>query len=195
MESFTNEAFTQQGQCDEDIWCTFKKGDKQAFAILYHRYFKILFQYGIRIAEDQDLVKDCIHDLFVDIWKSKENLSEPNSVKGYLLSAIQRKIIRQINRFRMRQNEIAFMAIPAIVSSLEDQIIEGQTGLERSHTINKALKALTKRQKEAVVLKFYSNLSYKEIATMMSISVDSAYNLISKAIDVLQCQLAKVPTA
>jgi RNA polymerase sigma factor (sigma-70 family) len=193
MEYQTNEAFTHQGLCDEIIWSTFKKGDKHAFGILYHRYFKILYQYGLRIAEDQDLVKDCIHDLFVDIWKSKENLSEPNSVKGYLLSAIQRKIIRQLNRFRSRQQEIAMMALPTVVSCHEEKIIEDQTGLEQKHSMTKAMKALTKRQKEAITLKFYSNLSYKEIAGIMCISVDSTYNLISKAVDVLQSELTKIP--
>jgi RNA polymerase sigma factor (sigma-70 family) len=51
---------------------------------------------------------------------------------------------------------------------------------------------LTKRQQEAIYLKFYSNLSYKEVAAIMSISVDSIYNLISKAIDSLQHEI-KVP--
>jgi RNA polymerase sigma factor (sigma-70 family) len=193
MESYTNQAFTHKGLCDETIWCTFKSGDKNAFGILYHRYFKILYQYGIRIAEDQDLVKDCIHDLFVEIWKSKENLSQPNSVKGYLLSAIQRKIIRQLNRFRSRQQEMSMMLLPTMVSCHEENLIEHQTGLEQQYSVTKAMKALTKRQKEAITLKFYSNLCYKEIATIMCISVDSAYNLISKAVDVLQSELTKLP--
>jgi RNA polymerase sigma factor (sigma-70 family) len=193
MESYTNQAFTHQGLCDEKIWCTFKTGDKHAFGILYHRYFKVLYQYGIRIAEDRDLVKDCIHDLFVEIWKSRENLSQPNSVKGYLLSAIQRKIIRQLNKFRSRQQELSMMSLPTVVSCHEQNLIEHQTGLEQQHSVTTAMKALTKRQQEAITLKFYGNLSYKEIAVIMCISVDSTYNLISKAVDVLQCELTKLP--
>ena len=193
MEPYMNQAFTYPGLCDETIWCTFKNGDKHAFGILYHRYFKILYQYGIRIAEDRDLVKDCIHDLFVEIWKSKENLSELNSVKAYLLSAIQRKIIRQLNRFRSRQREMSMMSLPMVVSCHEESIIENQTGIEQQHSVTKAMKALTKRQKEAITLKFYGNLCYKEIAAIMCISVDSTYNLISKAVEVLQTELTKLP--
>ena len=72
-------------------------------------------------------------------------------------------------------------------------MIEDQIVLEQNYVVSKALQALTKRQQEAIHLKFYSNLSYKEVATMMSISVDSIYNLISKAIDSLQHELNKVP--
>jgi RNA polymerase sigma factor (sigma-70 family) len=193
MESYMSEAFVCNTERDEVIWCIFKKGNKQAFAVLYQRYFKILFQYGLRRAGDRDLVKDCIHDLFVDIWKNKENLSEPNSVKAYLLSAIQRKLSRQINKFRSQQNNIAQMMMPLLVNCKEDQMIEDQIELEQNHSVNKALNALTKREREAIYLKFYSNLSYKEVAAKMAITVESTYNLISAGIDSLYAELNKVP--
>lgn len=193
MESYINEMEACELKSDGEVWRIFKKGDKQAYAILYRRYFKILFQYGIKMAEDKDLVKDCIHDLFIDLWKNKENLTDPKSVKAYLLSAIQHKLIRQLTRVRTRQNEITRMQFPVVVDCREDQIIEDQIHHEQNYIVNKALNALTKRQQEAIYLKFYSNLSYKEVATMMSISVDSIYNLISKAIDSLQQELNKIP--
>jgi RNA polymerase sigma factor (sigma-70 family) len=85
------------------------------------------------------------------------------------------------------------MKFPVAVPCREDQLIADQIHLEQNYVVNKALSALTKRQQEAIYLKFYSDLSYKEVAAMMSISVDSIYNLISKAIDSLQHELNKVP--
>jgi RNA polymerase sigma factor (sigma-70 family) len=193
MEYYGKERVACQLKNDEAIWSIFKKGDKQAFAILYQRYFKMLFQYGTKMADDSDLVKDCIHDLFIDLWKNKENLTDPKSVKAYLLSAIQHKLIRQLTRVRSRQNEITQMKLSVVVECREDQMIEDQIITEQNYIVSKALRGLTKRQQEAIYLKFYSNLSYKEVATMMSISVDSTYNLISKSIDSLQHELNKVP--
>jgi RNA polymerase sigma factor (sigma-70 family) len=193
MESYKTETLACHLKSDEAIWGFFKTSNKQAFAVLYQRYFETLFQYGIKMAEDRDLVKDCIHDLFVDLWKNKENLTDPKCVRAYLLSSIQHKLMRQLTRIRSRQNEITHMTLPIIGPCREDQLIEDQTTLEQKHIISKALAVLTKRQQEAIYLKFYSNLSYKEVAAMMSISVDSTYNLISKAIDSLQDELNKVP--
>jgi RNA polymerase sigma factor (sigma-70 family) len=192
MESYRHDSETCQLKSDGAIWNIFQKGDNEAFATLYQRYFKMLFQYGIKMAEDRDLVKDCIHDLFIDLWKNKENLTVPKSVKAYLLSAIQHKLIRQLTRVRSRKNEISLMKVQAAVDCREDQMIEDQIHLEQNDMIGKALRGLTKRQQEAIYLKFYSNLSYKEVAAIMSISVDSIYNLISKAIDSLQHEI-KVP--
>jgi DNA-directed RNA polymerase specialized sigma24 family protein len=129
MESYRNESPACHLKNDGAIWSIFKKGDKEAFAILYARYFKILFQYGIKMAEDGDLVKDCIHDLFIDLWKNKANLTDPKSVKAYLLSAIQHKLIRQLTRVRSRQNEITRMLLPVAVECREDQMIEDQIHL------------------------------------------------------------------
>ena len=192
METW-NESLTCNVENDETVWGMFKKGENDAFATLYQRYFSILFQYGSKLADDSDLVKDCIHDVFVDLWRKKENLAHPKSVKAYLLSAVQHKMIRQLSRTRSRQRELKRMEMPVTVECKEHELIEAQIQLEQNYTVSRALGALTKRQQEAVFLKFYCNLSYKEVAATMSISVDSIYNLISKAIDELNVELTKLP--
>jgi len=178
---------------DEVIWTVFQQGDQQAFAELYQRYFTILFRYGMRITPNRDLVKDCLHDIFADLWKNRENLNEPQCVKAYLLSATQRKIMRQLDRLRARQIQVDHLGATFMASSLEEDLIRDQIELEQKHSLNKALDVLTKRQREAIHLKFYSNLSYKEAAATMSISVDAIYNLISKSVNVLQAEFSKTP--
>lgn len=191
METW-NESLAYNVRNDAEVWAMFKKGDHDAFAALYQRHFKMLFQYGVKLAPDTDLVKDCIHDVFVELWRKKENLAHPKSVKAYLLSAVQHKMIRQLSRARSRQNELKKMETPVRVESKEHELIEDQIQLEQNHIVNKALRVLTKRQQEAVYLKFYCNLSYKEVAENMCIGVDSIYNLISRAIDDLELELNKV---
>jgi RNA polymerase sigma factor (sigma-70 family) len=193
MESYWNESPACHVKADDAVWNMFKSGDKEAFALLYQRHFAMLFQYGAKLADDSDLIKDCVHDVFVDLWKRKANLANPKSVKAYLLSAMQHKLIRQISRARSRQIKVAKIQAPDLVRCKEDQMIEDQIELEQNNIVNKALQVLTKRKREAVYLKFYCNLSYKEVAATMSISVDSVYNLVSKAIDDLHLELNKVP--
>lgn len=190
-----NEALTNNLTGDEAIWHAFKNGDKQAYSTLYQRYFHVLFRSCLRITGDQELVKDCIHDLFITIWKNRENLTQPASVKAYLLSSIQRKLKRQTTRLRTRQNDIDKIATPLLSNCKEDQMIDDQTEAEQRNIVNRALNTLTNRERQAIYLKFYSNLSYKEVAEAMSIRVDSIYNLISKSIDALHGELNKVPAS
>lgn len=178
-------------ECDTVIWNAFKESNQEAFAVLYYKYFKLLLNRGLIISNDRELVKDCIHDLFLDIWKTKTNLATPVSVKAYLIVSLQRKLFRQIKKTRTQQTEINKLSYESVCSK-EDQIISEQTILDNQFIIAKAVNSLTKRQKEAIKLKFYDNLTYEEIAGMMKISTDSIYNLISKAIGSLNQELAKV---
>lgn len=172
--------------CDRVIWDSFKKGDKDAFATLYYRYFRVLIQNCCRYSNDKNLIEDCIHDLFLEIWINKLNLATPESVKGYLLCSTQRKIVNHIRKNRNLQNKVCITVQPDVAQSIEEQIISEQIKLESNRNIKKALSTLSKRQKEAVYFRYYDNLSYSEISTKMDISTDSVYNLVSKALDNIQ---------
>lgn len=178
-------------QSDTDIWILFKNGNNDAFAIIYYRYFNLLLLKGLQICIDKELVKDSIHDLFVEIWASKENLSVPDSVKAYLISSIKRKVLFMLKKIRSARVEIGSMP-SEVVRCKEDQLISEQYILEQQYTVRMALKFLTKRQREVIELKYFENLSYEEIANRMSIHTDSIYNLVSKAMGNLEKELGKI---
>lgn len=177
-------------ECDEVIWNTIRNNNKEAFAVIYYRFFNTLLHRGLQISGDRELVKDCIHDLFLEIWINKINLATPLSVKSYLIVSLRRKIIRKLKKFRSLQTGL-YRLPREFVDSKEDQIISEQFTHDQQFMIIKAVNSLTKRQKEAIQLKFYSNLRYEEIAGMMNISTDSVYNLVSKAIFNLHKGLTK----
>ena len=81
-------------ECDEVIWNALRNSNREAFAVIYYRFFNVLLQRGLQISGDRELVKDCIHVLFLEIWINKNNLVTPLSVKAYLVVSIQRKIMR-----------------------------------------------------------------------------------------------------
>ncbi|HOA39566.1 MAG TPA: sigma factor-like helix-turn-helix DNA-binding protein, partial [Flavihumibacter sp.] len=58
-----------------------------------------------------------------------------------------------------------------------------------------AIDKLTKRQKQAISLRYFDNHSYTDIAAIMAISVDAVYNLVSKALDSIQKNLQKADPA
>jgi RNA polymerase sigma factor (sigma-70 family) len=176
--------------CDKNIWNALRNNNKEAFALIYLRFFNLLLQKGLQVSGDRELVKDCIHDLFTEIWINKINLNTPLSIKAYLIVSLQRKIIRKLKKFRSQQTEMERLPLE-FVTSKEEQLISEQHMHYQQYKVSCALNSLTKRQKEAIQLRFYSNLSYEEIAGTMKISTDSIYNLVSKAIINLQKGLTK----
>lgn len=80
---------------DTTLWTKVKLGDLDAFNQLYDKYIDALYEFGIQYTNDTDYVKDCIHDLFLDIYKYRKKLSDVDNVKYYLFKSLKRKINRK----------------------------------------------------------------------------------------------------
>jgi DNA-directed RNA polymerase specialized sigma24 family protein len=78
---------------DTILWDSLRTGNETAFEELYRRYFQVLFSYGKRILNDEDVVKDAIQDLFVDIWRTHKNINQAQSVKFYLISSLLKSCV------------------------------------------------------------------------------------------------------
>lgn len=57
---------------DAELWVLLIKGDKLALEIMYRRYFPHLLNYGHTISTNEELIKDCIQDLFVNVFNNSK---------------------------------------------------------------------------------------------------------------------------
>ena len=180
---------------DLEHWKSFKKGDTQALALLYNKYSQKLYTYGRRFSQDPDFIKDCIQDLFVNLQQKKEKLANPPSVKNYLYKALRNIIFRALSQ---KSKSIALDSLPetydfTVAFSHEHQLVTQQITQEQKEKLIHAFTQLTPRQKEAVFLRFYDNLSYEEIAGIMSInSIKATRNLVYRSLEALRKHLLDV---
>jgi len=175
------------------LWDNFKNGNELAFSILYKRYVQRLYNYGMHNCRDKDLVLDCIQELFTHLWERRETVSSVGSVNFYLLKSYRRLVASKIATQKKfftpfpKNSPSHFEFIP----SVEQFLIDGELKSQQAEGLRNGMKALSKRQREALFLKFFNELSYHEVASIMEVRVDSVYNLISKAIDILRHKLKR----
>ena len=67
----------------------FCAGDDNAYAQLYDMYVNILFNYGIKLTQDQELVKDCIHDVFVKVYNKRADQKTINNFGSYVIISLK----------------------------------------------------------------------------------------------------------
>ena len=170
------------------LWQRYKQGDGAAFAAIYQKYVRVLYPYGMRIMPNRDFVRDCIQDLFVELWLYRSTVADTDSVKFYLFRALRSKLARGARLENATVSvELSFPALDWEVSTpYETDLIAEQKVAEQRQRISRGMTLLTKRQQEAIYLRFYGGLSHEEIAELMQVSVQSSYNLISKAIKALK---------
>lgn len=186
MKDFSNHNAVSKS--DQEIWAAFKNGSEKALELMYHKHVRALFNYGIKITKDEALIEDCIQEMFIDLWKRRAHLGNTHFIKFYLLKALKRKIIRKISQKKsiLGEYEIEEDYAFEVVFSCEADLIRDELNQEQKEQINKALSILTKRQKEAIYLKFYNHLSYEQIAQVMKIDKSAVYTLIFKSVNKLR---------
>ncbi|WP_339867264.1 sigma-70 family RNA polymerase sigma factor [uncultured Algoriphagus sp.] len=182
-------SFSSQSD-DKVLWLSVRKGNDLAFSNLYQRFSNLLFNYGMHFCYNRELVKDCIQELFTNIWNRREGLSEIDSVKYYLFKSFRNLLIQHITRDRKLYSELNEDSQSIeFASSIEEELISQDYLKDNKSKVANALAKISKRQREIVVLKYFNDLSYAEISSIMSITPASAHNLLSKALQCLKVVL------
>jgi len=168
---------------DSILWNKLRLGDEEAFSSLFERYYSTLVNYGKTLMTGEDRVKDCVQDVFVDIWSYRYKLNEAIVVKAYLLSSLRKRIARLHNR------EHIFSNIKNIDSSdflfdfsIEDRLIADETTAKKVEQLNKSINQLSDRQKEAIYLRYHHGLTVDQVADVLNLNYQSTKNLLHRAI-------------
>lgn len=171
------------------IWEAFKKGDELAFITIYQDYANVLFNYGCQFSPDREMVKDCLQDFFLYLRKNRAGFGKTDSIKLYLFKAFRRRVVDYLKKYSRESqlNEtIAFLQFPVELSS-EAVYINRQIEAEQLEKLNKALRALDSREREAIYYFYYEGLSYEQIAEMFSFShVSSARRVVYRGLSHLR---------
>lgn len=178
-----------ESKSDLEVWNSFNKGDEMAFNYLYRTYAGVLFQFGCQFSKDQMLVQDSIQNLFISLRKKRGSLSEVSNIKGYLLRSIQREVLRNGKNAssKMLVDDSQMDSFFQIELSPETSFIQRESENQRKIQLQEALKKLTTKQRQAILLFYEEELSYKEIAQVMDFNeVKSARKLIYRALSSLK---------
>lgn len=166
------------------LWRRFVTGDPQAFTMLYREEVQLLFSYGMQFTQDSELVKDCIHDVFVKLYKNRDRLGEVTNVRVYFYIVFKNVILDELGkRGRMFYVEdVSEDMDDTKVSSVEEHFVEEEKETMDNKRINNLLNSLSPRQREVVYLRFIENMDIKDIADVMKMKYQSVENLLQRSI-------------
>ena len=176
----------QHNPGDAFLWEQVKRGEKAGMEGLYMKYGQQLFKLGMSIKNDRNLIKDCIQEVFVTVWKYRQSLQDTDNVKLYLFKCLSNKIYKEIGKDKRRYSQEGIDHYEALI--VEDPIEPDDNsinGRKREHLLV-ALENLPMRQKEVIQLLFFENESYEDTSKIMGINVQSVYTLAWKAISKLK---------
>lgn len=156
---------------------------------LYDLYVDELFAYGMQFSNSKSQVMDAIHDLFLNLYKYRQNLANTTNVTYYLFRSLKNNLLKTKTQnlsfisFAIDEEQLQFDA------SVEDDLCAQEFEKERSYKLAKAITTLSKKQRKALFLRFTEERSYEEVAEIMGVSVQTSRTIIYRAIKSLRSQL------
>jgi RNA polymerase sigma factor (sigma-70 family) len=180
------------GESEERHWKAFKSGDTAAFSYLYQQYSAGLYNYGAKFSRDKDLIKECIQELFIQIWTSRNSIGSPSHIKNYLYKSFRNLILKKVSQLQKNDEfDEAENYEFRVCLNIEEALIDDENRKHISEQLQLTISGLTARQREAIFLKFYEQLSYEEIAEVMGITVKASYKIMARSINFLRANLTK----
>ena len=169
------------------LWQKFLLGDDNSFDQLYDKYVRILFVYGLQFTYNRELVKDCIQDVFLKIFKTRTQLRHVKNAGVFLHIALKNRIINSLKKEKIHLNYINTSEFSAIDDDTAEQQLESLE--EEQHNRNRVesmMQLLTPQQRKVIHYKYIEDLSLEEISILLKINYQSVQNILQRAMTKLK---------
>ena len=164
---------------DNELVRMFKQGDKQALNELLSRYSSNVYSYILIMVKNPDLAKDFLQETYIKVFDSikRGKYTEKGAFFYWVVRIAHNLVIdyyRRNKTFPTVSNDSMdydlFNSSRFADKNVEDEMIELQTYSDLRNLVEK----LPQEQKEVVLLRHYGGLSFKEIAKITNVSINTA---------------------
>ncbi len=146
-----------------------KGGEKRSFEVLMGRHEKFLMKVVVRMTRDLDAAEDIVQDAFIKAYKRISLFEGRSSFRSWLY---QIALNTARNRFRKHSREVP--TAEGVEMAIESTAEKSMMAIDVRCILQTEIQKLPDRQKTALTLRIFDDLSFKEIAEMMECPYDTA---------------------
>ena len=172
---------------DDQLVAMYAEGNNEAFDTLLNRHQQRVYSYILHIVKDEELADDIFQETFVKaIMTIKQGRYTESGKFSAWISRIAHNLI--IDFYRQEKSENTVSADNEDTDLLNrrdlcDDNIEDQMVTEQIHTdIRRLINALPESQREVLIMRYYKDMSFKEIADATGVSINTALGRMRYAI-------------
>lgn len=172
---------------DEQLVAAYAQGNNEAFDVLLRRHQDRVFNYILKIVKNEDVANDVFQETFVKaIMTIKQGRYTENGKFPAWITRIAHNLIIDFYRQEKSENlqscdveEVDILNKKELSQeTIEDTIITDQIHQDVKHLIT----VLPESQKEVLLMRYYRNMSFKEIADATGVSINTALGRMRYAI-------------
>ena len=181
MADYTN--FT-----DEALATLLTKGDRQAYAVIFERYSRLLIAHAYKMLQDKESAADTVQDLMLNLWDKRTQLNSNLSLGGYLYTGLRNRIFNAMaHRKVMEKYADSILSYMEGTHAYSDELLKES---ELSALLHKEISALPEKMREVFILYKMEELSYSQIAERLGITDRTAKQQVYNAVKILKTKIS-----
>ncbi|WP_277587092.1 RNA polymerase sigma factor [Psychrobacillus antarcticus] len=159
-----------------------QKGDDKAFLALFQKYEQDIYRMAFVYVKNQSDALDVVQETAYRSFKTIKNLKEPKYFKTWLI-----RIAVNCSLDLVRKQTKVVQLKPELEGNLSDDVNEEDIILEI--TVRDLIEQLNEGEKSVVILRFYEDLTFKEISETLDIPLGTTKTILYRALDKLRKNL------
>jgi len=176
-------------QTDEHLLQLLLQGDENALRLLVDRYAYSIYRFAVRFSNDAALAEDISQEVFLRVYRYAFRFDPAQPFRTWLFSIARNVSIDMLRAARfgrlesLNEREDAWPLTPgqnpleSTDPTPEDRVISQET----EQAVKTALRALNENQRTAIILKYFEQLTVREIADVLSTTESAVESLLVRA--------------
>ena len=152
---------------DTELLDSFKNGNQNAFNLIVRKYQKKVYWIIRKMVLDHDDADDITQEVFLKLYRSLGDFRGESKFFTYVYKIAVNFSLNHINKnkkINMRKSDIDNVNIRSLDISADEEM----NSKERTHILEEAIKSLPEQQRAVFNMRYYDNLTYEEISSLMN---------------------------
>lgn len=178
---------------DDDLIRMYREGDADAFDTLFDRYYDRVYNFARTMLHDSHRAEEALQDTFAAVARTAADYTPRGRFHAWLMRIVRNRCLNMIDAQRARpalNGEANVVLLQA--ASPQPSPLEGTAVNEQTRIIRAAVFELPERQREAIALYAFEQLSYHEISQVLDLPINTVKTLIRRARIALARRLGSV---
>ena len=155
-------------------------GNKKAFDWIYDQYNEFLYNFVFGFLKNKEESEEVVQEVFIKIWTTRTQLNPEKSIKSFIFTLAKNMVFNKLKKMEVEEKHRNSLKNTSL--NIANDIEENINFEELTAVYHNAINNLPTKRREIYLLNREEELSYKEIAMMLHISVNTVKDQISKAL-------------
>lgn len=167
---------------DDDLIRMYHEGDADAFGVLFDRHYASVYHFARTMLGDAGGAEDVLQETFLAVARAGRSYTPRGRFRAWLMRIVRNRCLNRIASQRARRAALAETGLDVVCPAAADpsppQRAEAR---EQADALRLAIATLPERQREAITLYAFDRMTYREVAEVLDMPINTVKTLIHRA--------------